>query len=93
MPIDWRSSVELFAQMLCQRGVPPDAVSNVDAAWAAFTEFVQTPLDGIVTGEDSDGDGFIVQWGCWSPYVWTKTADEILTNLAAYCKRIKDSGH
>jgi transposase len=27
------------------------------------------------------------------PYVWTKTADEILTSLAAYCKRIKDSGH
>jgi transposase len=27
------------------------------------------------------------------PYVWTKTADEILANLAAYCKRIKDSAH
>ena len=27
------------------------------------------------------------------PYVWTKTADEILAALAAYCKRIKDSGH
>ena len=27
------------------------------------------------------------------PYVWTKTADEILTSLATYCKRIKDSGH
>jgi transposase len=27
------------------------------------------------------------------PYVWAKTADEILTSLATYCKRIKDSGH
>jgi transposase len=27
------------------------------------------------------------------PYVWHKTADEILTNLAAYCQRISDSGH
>jgi transposase len=27
------------------------------------------------------------------PYVWTKTADEILTNLARYCERISDSGH
>ncbi len=27
------------------------------------------------------------------PYVWTKTADEILAALATYCKRIKDSGH
>ena len=27
------------------------------------------------------------------PYVWTKTADEIIANLARYCKRISDSGH
>ncbi|GAB3901435.1 hypothetical protein [Microbispora bryophytorum] len=26
-------------------------------------------------------------------YVWTKTADEILETLAAYCQRINDSGH
>jgi len=27
------------------------------------------------------------------PFVWTKTADEILDNLARYCQRINDSGH
>ena len=27
------------------------------------------------------------------PFVWTKTADEILENLARFCKRINDSGH
>jgi transposase len=27
------------------------------------------------------------------PYVWHKTADEILDNLASYCQRISDSGH
>src|ERR1700752_4263901 len=27
------------------------------------------------------------------PYVWTKTADEILESLAAYCQRISDSAH
>jgi transposase len=27
------------------------------------------------------------------PFVWTKTADEILDTLAAYCRRINDSGH
>jgi transposase len=27
------------------------------------------------------------------PYVWTKTAEEILDTLAAYCQRITDSGH
>jgi hypothetical protein len=25
--------------------------------------------------------------------VWTKSADEILETLAAYCERINDSGH
>ncbi|HEX2714369.1 MAG TPA: IS630 family transposase [Candidatus Acidoferrales bacterium] len=27
------------------------------------------------------------------PFVWTKTADEILANLARFCTRISDSGH
>ena len=27
------------------------------------------------------------------PFVWHKTADEILENLARYCERISDSGH
>ena len=27
------------------------------------------------------------------PYVWTKTADQILESLAAYCQRINDSRH
>lgn len=27
------------------------------------------------------------------PFVWTKTADEILTNLARFCTRTSDSGH
>ncbi len=27
------------------------------------------------------------------PYVWTKTADDILESLATYCQRISDSQH
>ena len=27
------------------------------------------------------------------PYVWVKTADQILESVARYCERIKDSGH
>ncbi|MGB7844382.1 MAG: IS630 family transposase, partial [Candidatus Acidiferrum sp.] len=27
------------------------------------------------------------------PFVWTKTADEILASVAPFCKRISDSGH
>jgi hypothetical protein len=40
----------------------------------------------------------ITQWAeQWNvdpkPYVWTKTADDILKSLAAYCQRISDSAH
>ncbi|MEU9418142.1 IS630 family transposase, partial [Streptomyces sp. NPDC048272] len=27
------------------------------------------------------------------PFVWTKTADQILESPASYCRRITDSGH
>ncbi|MFJ5227726.1 IS630 family transposase [Streptomyces sp. NPDC088400] len=27
------------------------------------------------------------------PFIWTKTADQILDSLASYCRRITDSGH
>ena len=27
------------------------------------------------------------------PFVWTKTADEILASIARYCQRISDSRH
>ncbi|MBB4786897.1 hypothetical protein [Streptomyces rapamycinicus] len=27
------------------------------------------------------------------PFAWTKTADEIIDKVAAYCRRIADSGH
>jgi len=38
------------------------------------------------------------QWtNAWNknprPFTWTKTADEIFETIAAYCKRINDSGH
>jgi len=27
------------------------------------------------------------------PFVWTKSADQILDSIASYCRRINDSGH
>jgi hypothetical protein len=45
--------------------VDPDA-AEVGAAWAAFEEFLRIEVDGTVSAEDEDGDGFIVQWGRWS---------------------------
>ena len=36
-------------------------------------------------------------WKTWNddprPYVWTKTADQILDSIRRYCDRINDSGH
>ena len=62
----WPSSVDVFGQVLRRHGVDPDAVADVGAAWAAFEEFLQIEVDGTVSPEDEDGDGFIVQWGRWS---------------------------
>ncbi|MFI0424047.1 IS630 family transposase [Spongiactinospora sp. 9N601] len=43
---------------------------------------------------EADVHSWIKEWNADSkPFVWTKTADEILDNLAAYCQRINDSGH
>jgi hypothetical protein len=64
MPIPWKSSAEMFAQILRQHGVEPDAARDVDAAWEAFGEFCQVEVDGIERTED-DGDGFIAEWGRW----------------------------
>jgi hypothetical protein len=36
---------------------------------------------------------WIIEWNADPrPFVWTKTADEILDTLAAYCRRISDQG-
>jgi hypothetical protein len=46
----------------------------------------RTPRDSIRT--------WITNWNDDpKPFVWHKSADEILDSLAAYCQRINDSGH
>ncbi|MBU7596597.1 IS630 family transposase [Streptomyces sp. P38-E01] len=43
---------------------------------------------------ERDIRGWINEWNKNpKPFVWTKTADEILKTLAAYCTRTTDSGH
>ena len=43
---------------------------------------------------EADIRNWISEWNkAPRPFVWTKTADEILETLAAYCRRINDSGH
>jgi transposase len=47
-----------------------------------------------VTELEADIRKWINEWNANpKPFVWTKTADEILDNLASYCQRINDSGH
>jgi transposase len=47
-----------------------------------------------VTELEADIRAWINEWNKDpKPFVWTKTADEILETLAAYCERIIDSGH
>ncbi|MEU4150079.1 hypothetical protein [Streptomyces sp. NPDC026659] len=66
MSIPWRSSTAVFEQMLGRHGVVAGA-RTMEAAWAAFAEFLQVPVEGI-EGPEDDGDGFIVEWGVWD---WT----------------------
>jgi transposase len=47
-----------------------------------------------VTALERDIRDWIQHWNTNPrPYVWTRTADQILESLAAYCRRINDSGH
>jgi transposase len=47
-----------------------------------------------VTELEADVRAWINAWNADpKAFIWTKTADEILATLAAYCQRINDSGH
>jgi transposase len=47
-----------------------------------------------VTELEADIRKWISEWNKDpKPFIWTKTADEILETLADYCQRINDSGH
>lgn len=47
-----------------------------------------------VTALERDIRDWIQQWNTNpKPYVWTRTADQILESLAAYCQRINNSEH
>ena len=58
----------MFAQILRRHGVDQDSVTDVEAAWGAFAEFLQLDIDCLDPTPDSDADGFIIQWGrrSWS---------------------------
>lgn len=62
MSLPWQSGAATFERMLHRHGVAPGGRDAMDAAWAAFEEFAQLPVEGVA-GPEEDGDGFIVEWG------------------------------
>jgi transposase len=47
-----------------------------------------------VAALEADVKAWIEAWNADpKPFIWTKTADQILDTIAAYCRRINDSGH
>jgi transposase len=69
---------------------------NLVERW--FAELTNRKLRRSAHRSVTELEADIRKWiGEWNknpkPFVWTKTADEILDTLAAYCLRINDSGH
>ncbi|MFI2415737.1 IS630 family transposase [Streptomyces sp. NPDC018947] len=69
---------------------------NLVERW--FAELTQKKLKrGVhrsVQALERDIRAWLADWNDHPrPFVWTKTADEILDKVAAYCRRISDSGH
>ncbi|BCJ75891.1 transposase [Catellatospora sp. IY07-71] len=67
----------------------------VERFFAEITDkLIRRGVHRSVTALEKDIRAWLDMWNEQPrPYVWTKTADEILASLAAYCKRIKDSAH
>jgi hypothetical protein len=74
----------------------PNGFQNLVERW--FAELTNRKLrrsaHRSVTELETDIRKWITEWNKDpKPFVWTKTADEILETLAAYCGLITGSGH
>jgi transposase len=69
---------------------------NLVERWFAelTTKKLQRSAHRSVAALNKDIRAWIEAWNDNpKPYVWTKTADDILDSIANYCRRISDSGH
>lgn len=58
------------------------------------TKLLQRGVHKSVQALEADIRAWLKNWNeDPRPYVWTKTADEILDSIAAFCKRISGAGH
>jgi transposase len=67
----------------------------VECFFAEITvKLIRRGVHRSVTALEADIRAWISNWNTNPrPYVWTRTADEILQSLTAYCGRINDSRH
>ena len=77
---------------------PPTYASWLNLVERWFAELTNRKLrrsaHRSVTALETDVKEWIAAWNTEpKPLVWTKTADDILETLAAYCQRINDSAH
>ena len=69
---------------------------NLVERWFAelTTKKIKRGAHTSVQGLERDIRAWVVTWNDNPrPYVWVKTADQILASLARYCARISNSGH
>jgi transposase len=69
---------------------------NLVERWFAelTTKKLQRSAHHSVADLNADIRAWIEAWNNDpKPYIWTKTADDILDSIANYCRRITDSGH
>ncbi|MCX5390761.1 IS630 family transposase [Streptomyces sp. NBC_00094] len=69
---------------------------NLVERWFAelTTKKLRRGVHRSVQALERDIRSWLAEWNDHPrPFVWTKTADEILDKVAAYCRRISDSGH
>jgi transposase len=69
---------------------------NLVERWFAelTTKLLRRGVHRSVAELEADIRGWLAHWNeNPRPYVWVKTADEILTNLARYCARISETEH
>ncbi|MFF8554804.1 IS630 family transposase, partial [Streptomyces sp. NPDC015501] len=76
----------------------PTSASWLNLVERWFAELTQKKLKrGVhrsVQALERDIRAWLTDWNEHPrPFVWTKTADEILAKVAAYCRRISDSDH
>ncbi len=83
-------------ELRAERAGVGEAAEPAGEGWGVLEGLELRLAVGVVVARalEADTRAWIAAWNDDpKPYVWTKTADQILASLKAYCLRISDSGH